>query len=67
MISSFLAFTVKPNIIYKETLKTTFVTTDIFQLVRCLFKMKSDVYTMEKNSYSSYDLYWKRCETYKDH
>ena len=26
----FLAFTVKPDIIYKETLKTTFVTTDDF-------------------------------------
>lgn len=30
LISSFLAFTVKPDIIYKETLKTTFVTTDNF-------------------------------------
>ena len=48
LISSFLAFTVKPDIIYKETLKTTFVTTDISQIARCLYKMKSDVYTMEK-------------------
>ena len=30
LMSSFLAFTVKPDIIYKETLTTTFVTTDNF-------------------------------------